>query len=120
MYSHVVLVCTTSEGGPLLHIHCVCIFSFFLRFDEGSSKGIRNKVWGMDWWTETTSPSLTQHLDMSHAKIWEIWGASAESEGAAVAKRESYEGGGSKGKDGVGGSVFKLGHRWVLGLGNGV
>ena len=36
-----------------------------------------------------------------------------------MAKRESYEGGGSKGMEGVG-SVVKLGHRWVLGLGNGV
>ena len=51
-------------------------------------------------------------------------GASAESEGTVVAKRESYEGGRSKGKEGVGGSVLgsvlKLEHRWVLGLGNGV
>ena len=41
-----------------------------------------------------------------------------------MVKRESYEGGVSKGKEGVGGSVLgsvlKLGHRWVLGLGNGV
>ena len=79
----------------------------------------------MDRWTGTTSPSLTQHLNIRIMPIiWEIWGASAESEGAAVAKRESYEGGGSKGKEGVGGSVLgcvlKLGCRWVLGLGNGV
>ena len=37
-----------------------------------------------------------------------------------MAKRESYEGGGCKGKDGVGSSVLKLGLRWVVGLGNGV
>ena len=37
-----------------------------------------------------------------------------------MAKRELYEGGGSKGKEGVDGSILKLGHRWVLGLGNGV
>ena len=43
--------------------------------------------------------------------IWEIWGSSAESGGTAVVKRESYEGGGSKGKEGVGGSTLKLGHR---------
>ena len=49
-----------------------------------------------------------------------MWGASAESRDAAVVKRESYEGGGSKGKEGVGGSVLKLGYGWVLGLGNGV
>ena len=41
-----------------------------------------------------------------------------------MVKRESYEGGRSKGKEEVGGSVLgsvlKVGHRWVLGLGNGV
>ena len=35
-----------------------------------------------------------------------------------MAKRESHEGGGSKGKEGVG-RVVKLGQKWVLGLGNG-
>ena len=35
-------------------------------------------------------------------------------------KMESYEGGGSKGMEGVGGSALKLGHKWVLELGNGV
>ena len=40
--------------------------------------------------------------------------------GTAVAKRKSYEGGGSKGKEGTGGNALKLGCRWVLGFGNGV
>ena len=61
---------------------------------------------------------------MGHANNLGDLGASAESEGYAVAKRESNEGGGSKEKEGVGGSVLgsvlKLGHRWVLGLANGV
>ena len=48
------------------------------------------------------------------------WGATAVSGGAAVAKRESYGGGGSKGMEGKGGSALKPGHKWVLGLGNGV
>ena len=39
---------------------------------------------------------------------------------AAVAKRESYGGSGSKGTEGIGGSALKLGGKWVLGLGNGV
>ena len=53
--------------------------------------------------------------------MWgEYEGASAESGGTAVVKRESYEGGGSKGKEGTGGNALKLGHRWVLGFGNGV
>ena len=51
-----------------------------------------------------------------------MWGeyeeASAESGVTAVAKRESEEGGGSKGKEGTGGNALKLGHRWVLGFGN--
>ena len=47
---------------------------------------------------------------MGHANNLGDLGGSAESEGAAVAKRESYEGGGSKGKDGVGGC-------WDLGMG---
>ena len=34
-----------------------------------------------------------------------------------MAKRESYQGGGSKGKEGDG-RVVKLGCKWVLGLGN--
>ena len=78
-------------------------------------------------WTGTISPSLTQHLcptNMGCSNNLGGLGATAESGGTAVAKRESYEGGGSKGKEGVGGSVLgsvlKLGHRWVLGLGNGV
>ena len=69
---------------------------------------------GVNWWTGTTSPSLTQHQCSTNRVtpiIWEIWGATAESGGTAVAKRELYEGGGSKGKEGVGGSVLKLGHR---------
>ena len=37
-----------------------------------------------------------------------------------MAKRESYEGGGSKGKEGVDGNVLKLGHGLVLGFGKGV
>ena len=37
-----------------------------------------------------------------------------------MVRRESYEGGGSKGKEGVGGNVLKLGLGWVLGFGNGV
>ena len=49
-----------------------------------------------------------------------MWGASAESGGTGVVKRESYEGGGSKGKEGVGGNVLKLGHGWVLVFGKGV
>ena len=53
--------------------------------------------------------------------MWgEYEGASAESGGTAVVKRESYEGGGSKGNEGAGGNALKLGCRWVLGLGNGV
>ena len=51
--------------------------------------------------------------------IRETWGATAESEGTAVVKRESYGGGGSKGMEGVG-RVVKLGCKWVVGLGNGV
>ena len=52
--------------------------------------------------------------------LGECGGATAESGGAAVAKRESYEGGGCKGKEGTDGNALKLGHRWVLGFGNGV
>ena len=37
-----------------------------------------------------------------------------------MVKRESYEGGGSKGKEETGGNALKLGCRWVLGFGNGV
>ena len=37
-----------------------------------------------------------------------------------MVQRESYGGGGSKGKEGVGGNILKLGCRWVLGLGIGV
>ena len=37
-----------------------------------------------------------------------------------MAKSESYRGGGSKGMEGIDGSALKLGHKWVLGLGNGV
>ena len=49
-----------------------------------------------------------------------MWGASAESGGTGVAKRESYEGVGSKRKEGTGGNALKLGCGWVLGFGNGV
>ena len=53
--------------------------------------------------------------------MWgEYEGASAGSGGTAVAKRESYEGSGSKGKEGTGGNALKLGCRWVLGFENGV
>ena len=43
---------------------------------------------------------------MGYANNLGLWGASAESEGTAVVKGESYEGGGSKAKEGVGGSVL--------------
>ena len=53
--------------------------------------------------------------------MWgEYEGASTESGGATVTKRESYEGDRSKGKEGTGGNALKLGYRWVLGFGNGV
>ena len=77
----------------------------------------------MDWWTETTSPSPTQHLypiKKVAPVIWEIWGASAESGGAAVAKRESYGGGGSKGMEGVGSLASVIGQIVVFRSGNGV
>ena len=78
---------------------------------------------GVNWWTVTTSPSLTQHLhpiNQGHSNNQGNLGATAVSGGTAVVKRESYGGGGSKGMEGVGGSALKLGHKWVFGLGNGV
>ena len=44
-------------------------------------------------------------------------GATAESEGAAVAKRGSKVGGGSKGTERVGGQVLVMGHMVVSGSG---
>ena len=113
-------------GGRAASPNILCIHPFFLRLDEGSSRGneikFKNKVWGVGWWTGTTSPSLTQHMcptNMGYYNNVGNVGASAEAGGTVVVKRESYEGGGSKGKEGLGGSVLKLGHRWVLGLGMG-
>ena len=74
----------------------------------------KNKVWGVGWWTGTTSPSPTQHLcstNQGYSSNLGDLGASVESGGAPVVKRESYEGGGSKGKEGVCGNVLKLGQR---------
>ena len=75
-------------------------------------------------WAGTTSPSPTQHLyptNQGHSNNQgNLGGATAVFWGAAVVKRESYGGGGSKGMEGIGGSALKQGHKWVLGLGNGV
>ena len=83
----------------------------------------KSKVWG---WTGGLELQVPVCLIISVPQIWvtpiiwEMWGASAESGGTAVVKRESYEGGGSKGKEGTCGNALKLGHGWVLGFGNGV
>ena len=56
---------------------------------------------GAGWWIGTTSPSLTQHLhptNMGYSNnLGNVGGLSRVT---AVTKRESYEGGGSKGKEG--------------------
>ena len=119
---------------PLWRKGCISTYTpyasfFFLRLDEGLSRGneikFKNKVWGWAGGLELQVPVqlsvCAPHKYRFIPIIWEMWGASAESGGAAaMAKRESYEGGGSKGKGRVGGSVLKLGCGWVLGLGNGV
>ena len=69
----------------------------------------------MDWNYKFQSDSLSVfHSKKCGGSV----GASAESGGTAAVKRESYEGGGSKGKEGTGGNTLKLGCRWVLGFGN--
>ena len=75
---------------------------------------------GVGWWTGTTSLRLIHHLCSTLGNVGGYEGASAESGGTAVTKRESYEGGRSKEKEGTGGNALKLGCRWVLGFGNGV
>ena len=49
-----------------------------------------------------------------------MWEASVESGGTAVAKRESYRGGGSKGMEGVGSLASVTGWVAVFRSGNGV
>ena len=65
-----------------------------------------------DWNYKSQSDSVSVfHKSGLFQKSGIVGGATAESEGTAVANRESYEGGGSKEKEGVGGSVLKLGCR---------
>ena len=73
----------------------------------------------MDWNYKSQSHSASVSINQGCSSNLGNLGASAESGGTAVVKRESYGGGGSKGMEGVG-SVVKLEHKWVLGLGNGV
>ena len=72
-------------------------------------------------WAGTTSPSPAQHLypiNKGCSSNWRNLGASAESGGTAMAKKESYGGGGSKGMEGVS-SLASLVRQWCLGQGMG-